>query len=214
MAYCQKEDTREAPGETFGERVQPGRRTDLEGVREMLDCGSSILEVAQENFGMFCRYERSFRSYKRMITSPTKPTTDVILCLGPTNVGKSHWCQETYPKAYWKTRGDWFDEYEGQECVIVDEFYGWLPFDFLLRLMDKYSMLLPIKSNFVRAKFKTLVFTSNTKPQLWYDYSKPGITWAALKRRFTCIKYWRNREQVYDCETFEQVEKIINFIEN
>ena len=31
----------------------------------------------------------------------------------------------------------WWDEYEGQPCVIINDFYGWIRYDDLLRLLDR-----------------------------------------------------------------------------
>ena len=48
--------------------------------------------------------------------------------------------QGNYPEAYWKTKNSgqmqFWDGYTGEETIIVDEFYGWLTFDFMLDVKD------------------------------------------------------------------------------
>ena len=70
--------------------------------------------------------------------------------------------------AYWKQRSNWWDGYSTQETVVLDEFYGWLPFDLLLRLCDRYPLLVETKGGQVQFVAKTIIITSNSLPSNWY----------------------------------------------
>ena len=55
--------------------------------------------------------------------------SEVTVIWGETGVGKSRWASETYPDAYWKPpNSKWWDNYAQEEVIIMDEFYGWLPY--------------------------------------------------------------------------------------
>lgn len=74
----------------------------------------------------------------------------------------------------------WWEGYVGQECVIIDEFYGWIQYDFLLRLLDRYPLRVEVKGGSVNMSATKFVFTSNKEWTQWY----PGIDdTSALKRR-------------------------------
>jgi len=68
--------------------------------------------------------------------------------------------------------GTWWDGYEGQHTVVIDEFYSWLRYDFFLRLTDRYPLQVETKGGSVHFVSHRIVFTSNTPPSEWY----PNIT--------------------------------------
>lgn len=75
---------------------------------------------------------------------------------------------DTYPNAYWKQRSNWWDGYFNHETVIIDEFYGWLPFDLILRICDRYPLMVETKGGQVQFVAKNIIFTTNSNPVSWY----------------------------------------------
>jgi len=70
-------------------RGSPSKRTDLDRAKELLDSGADEKKIADECFGAWCRFEKSFTKYRRM-TLPVKDwVMDVRILYGPTEVGKS-----------------------------------------------------------------------------------------------------------------------------
>lgn len=86
---------------------------------------------------------------------------------------------DKYPKAYWKQRSNWWDNYESHESVILDDFYGWLPYDTLLRICDRYPLMVETKGGQCHFLAKNVVLTSNNTPAQWYK----NINLAAFIRR-------------------------------
>lgn len=191
-AYCSKEQGRISEPVVHGRIAEPGKRTDLDSAIVTLRETLSLKRVAEEHPSVYVKFSRGLRDLQRIMVSPTKPTTDVCFIFGPTGSGKSHFLRSEYPKGYWKQNSLWWDDYEGESTVIVDEFYGWLPFSELLRLCDKYPLLVQTKGGQVRAKFRRIFFTSNTMLDKMYDFSKHGINWAPLVRRFTSFMYFKS----------------------
>lgn len=87
---------------------------------------------------------------------------------GPTGTGKSRWALESFPNSYWKQRSIWWDGYSNEETVVLDEYYGWLPFDTLLRLCDRYPLLVESKGGQLQFNSKKIVITTNSNPRNWY----------------------------------------------
>jgi hypothetical protein len=128
----------------------------------------AIEEIADNEFDLWVRYYRAFEKYLCMKTAPRDWKTNVHVLQGPTGTGKSKWAMDNYPGAYWKQRSNWWDGYVGQETVVLDEFYGWLPFDLLLRLCDRYPLLVETKGGQTQFVAKTIIITTNMLPCNWY----------------------------------------------
>lgn len=62
----------------------------------------------------------------------------------------------------------------------MDDFYGWLPFDQILRLCDAYPLMVETKGSQTNFVAKTVCITSNTLPSTWY---KNVPNFAAFIRR-------------------------------
>lgn len=168
----------------------------LLAIKEQLDKGATSAEIAELDFPLWVRYYRAFEKYTCLKTIPRSTIADVIVIQGPTGTGKSRYAFDTYPGAYWKQRSNWWDGYIGESVCILDEFYGWLPFDLLLRLCDRYPMLVETKGGQTQMIAQTIVFTTNKNPRDWY---KDGY-WAALERRITkfiCIPS-QNNIKIFD----------------
>lgn len=76
----------------------------------------------------------------------------------------------------------WFDGYQGQHTLILDDFSGdYCAFRYLLRLLDKYKLKVEIKGGFAWAVWTTVVITSNIHPVGWYHDTDTS----PLQRRLT-----------------------------
>lgn len=131
---------------------------------------------------------------------PRKLDKIVILILwGESGTGKSRKAFDENPDAYVvpKPNGGsiWFDGCANKETFIFDEFYGWCPYDLLLRILDVHPLQLPTKGGFQHCVANKFVFTSNKPWEEWYSPEMAAKTdnFAALRRRIsewgTVIKF-------------------------
>lgn len=158
-----------------------GREERLLALKKKIDEGATDKELAEEDFASFIQYHRGLRIYRLVNSKPRNHPVETIVIIGPTGTGKSKWCMDNYPDAYWKQRSAWWDNYTGQETVIIDEFYGWLPYDLLLRLCDRYPLLVETKGSNVQFVAKRIIITSNHVPDRWYK----AVYFDAFIRRVT-----------------------------
>lgn len=187
IAYCKKEDTRvDGPWE-FGEKKEQGKREDVLIVKEMIDEGATIADVQDAYFESWVRNYKAFDRYKRDRTESRNWEMEVLVYWGPPGTGKTRKAVEDNPGAYMKPEGEWWDGYTGQECVIMDDFYGSrMSWGFLLKLLDRYPLLVPFKGGFHQFSSKRIIITSNVDCHEWYDFvGKPQMKLQALLRRVT-----------------------------
>lgn len=70
---------------------------------------------------------------------------------------------------YYKPHGKWWQRYDGEHTVIMDDFYGWVPYDEMLRIMDRYPHKVETKGGYKEFLSKQLIITSNLHPCEWYN---------------------------------------------
>lgn len=186
--YCRKPDTRVDGPYEFGKWISGGgSRTDLISVQEDLDNGVSMPDIASNHFGTFLRYHKGLALYSLLKTpSRTKKTTGVFI-FGPTGTGKTTYCLEQSPTCYFKQPSQWWDAYNGTDPVVLDDFYGWLPYHELLRIIDKFPYMVQSKGGQVPFLAPICYITSNKKPHHWYKDEKITSDMSALERR---IERW------------------------
>lgn len=146
-------------------------------MKQLIDDGKSNIDLAEHDFPIWLQYTKQFDHYRVLISKPRNHPVEVIVIQGPTGTGKSRYALENFPVAYWKQRSNWWDNYQDHETVILDEFYGWIPYDMLLRICDRYPLLVETKGGQTNFVAKKIVFTTNQNPENWYKnvYFKPFI---------------------------------------
>lgn len=150
-------------------------------------------DIFEEFPGLAFKYQRGIAACKQAYGDQRdkEKTPKIIIYWGESGTGKTRRATSEYPEAYVLSKDNgngaiWWDGYEGQDCVVFDEFYGWVKYDMLLRVLDRYPLRVQVKGGSVEFVATTFVFTSNKPWEEWYSDDVRGKT-DALGRR---IREW------------------------
>jgi len=199
-AYCTKQGALDGPFE-YGVPPSKGgvfaKKTTYNILMDMVKEGASSLLIAETIPSLWFRHRSNILSTRALLTPDRDFVTEVVVYWGRTGLGKS---RRAYYEAieefgargvYFKMRDSgaqsWWDEYEGQPCVIINDFYGWIRYDDLLRLLDRYPQRVPIKGGFSNFVARKVYITSNEAPDSWYPkvYETLPFIGGALERRLS-----------------------------
>lgn len=170
--YCSKSES--AVPDTFFEwgeisQVKHGQRSDLERFRDMIDEGMSFYDIVAQD-AKFLRYHNLYKAYVAAIPAKTRGELEVIYIWGPPGTGKSHKVHSDYPEAFCPNFGQegsiWWDGYSGHKTVILDDInLAKFPREYILKVLDRYKLMLPVKGSTVPAQYDKIIMTSNVNPQ-------------------------------------------------
>lgn len=175
-----------------------GQRTDLNFVKEEIMLGKSVDQIALETPMTYHQYGRTLEKLEDIKNKKIwrHEMTSGTWYHGKTGTGKSHVAFHEYnPETcyLWTNDKGWWDGYEGQETVIMNDFRGEIPYNMMLQLIDKYPMNVP-RRNRKPAPFisKNIIITSSLHPK----------------------KIYHNRDEEDDIEQLIRRVKVIELSEN
>jgi len=201
-AYCSKEESR-VPGGHAGPwqhgsdasvPTKKGERTDLKRVFELLSTGSKEQDIMMDPdlFPVWARYYRAIERFELMHQPKRNWITFTTVYWGTSGCGKTRRAHYeaglkddgTPGEPYYvlrKPQGNavYWDGYQGEKHIIIDEFYGWIPRTMMQCICDRYPAIIDTKGgarNFLATK---IWITSNEEPKDWW--SKIGL--GAMTRR-------------------------------
>lgn len=206
--YCHKSET-QVP-DTWREKglLRSPKKNHTDAIYQAIKDGAGTAELMEISFSS---YSRCFKAVEKALDLQRKgllpgqagprlrPTQFVQpraeLHWGATGTGKTRYClqvaDDEFKGSVFRKPADgaWWDGYEGEPCVLIDDFDGETPIGTLLQLLDGtgHAVKLPVKGGFVSITAKCFLITSNKSHRQWY----PKATNAqldALERRFTLIK--------------------------
>ena len=170
-----------------------GKRSDLDGAVEDIQAGASIREVARAHPVQFIKFNRGLHSLVQMMSEPRRldMMPRCFVMFGGTGTGKSAraWgLSGTFPTGmYAKSAalGNWWDMYQGEEAVFLDEFRGQMTITDFLQLVDVYPWISQNKGGTVNHRGSTFIFASPVNPLEWWDWTGKEGKQFQLERRLT-----------------------------
>lgn len=128
----------------------------------MVRSGASEVDIADANPGAYLRYNRGIRVAMLLHRKPRNFMPRILWFYGPTGTGKSRAASEFGPSIFWApTDKFWFDGYDGQETVVLDDYRrNYCTFTLLLKLLDRYAMQVPIKGGYTNFCCRNIIITT------------------------------------------------------
>ncbi len=201
ISYCKEIGKRAAttaahphPGpHVIGTMAASQRANALSKWRSVLDMikanvnGQELCEAHPSIIGMYNRGVNAMRFIQMKTNSRIWRSLNCEWYWGPTGLGKSrkaeYFNNAGYRLSTYADKTTWWDGYEGEKDVIIDELVrGSIPYAELLCILDGYQYRLGTKGGHTYALWTHVVITSNSSPQELY-----GMDIAPLLRRLNTV---------------------------
>ena len=169
--------------------VVQGQRTDLEKIKLAIEENVPEIEIAADNFETWVRFRGSFLKYRELVAEQESTEfrhVEVQVYMGNTGTGKTRAAMEE--KSVYKIQGDemqWWDGYQGEDTLVIDEYANQIKCTKLLGILDGYQLRLPIKGGFTYAAWHKVIITTNL--EVLHEQANDRHR-DALHRRIT--EYW------------------------
>lgn len=197
--------------EEYGElqEEKQGRRTDLEDILSMIKDGASELEIIEKHPHFMNNpgaYDRVRGLIQKEIANRWR-SVEVTYIYGDTGAGKTKYVTDLcggYDGYYRVTDYEHpFDDYDGQETIVFDEFRSDLPIAAMLNYLDGHPVDLPCRYHNKKALWTQVFIISNIPLNAQYR----GIlidepTMRAFERRISRVLHFRTGQE-------PQEEKVI-----
>ncbi len=211
--YCKKERTRlDGPYEYGTPRAQ-GKRVDLETFKDDVMSGAKKRDLLADHYTIIAKYPKFYDTLTMMNRPERTEELVVTLLIGDTGLGKTRSVMDRFgaDPDFWiaplNNGTMWYDTYDGNTKVLIDDFSGaasHISLCSLLRLLDRYPVLVPTKGSHTWWLPTQLFITTNILPRDWYKWENRGEQYKALARRFHKVYLYYVPLSESDCGYIEQ----------
>ena len=185
IEYCKKENNFKEFGDVDNVNGNQGFRTDLDKVAEMVKDGATLAEVAEAQPKSWIHYHKGITSLKTVLSEPYTPSgLRGVWFYGVAGAGKSRYVHETFTDLYLKQQNKWWDNYQGEKHVLLDDLDTDKLAHHLKIWADRYPCTGEVKGGTVNLTHDLFIVTSNFTPgELFKDLDYRTVE--AIERRFS-----------------------------
>jgi len=189
IEYCKKDEVFIEHGDPPQESNTPGNQATIEKWDKVKDSAKrgNLEEIPSD---IFVRY---YSALKRIMADNMQRPQDLdsvcgLYYYGIAGSGKTTKARAEYPGSYIKSRDRWWDGYQGEETVILDDLdkYHVALAGLIKDWADKWTFKAEVKGGYIWIRPLRFIITSQYSiDQIWDDIE----TRQALHRRFTCTHF-------------------------
>ena len=131
-------------------------------------------DIVEQHTATYIRYPRGIERTFEVLGKLQKCEweMEVIVLWGSSGSGKTTLAKQSFPNYYlfMPQRGatTWWNKYQGEETIIIDEFANNFPFHYALQVLEQPGILVETKGNTVQLTAKRIVITSMKSPIEWW----------------------------------------------
>lgn len=166
--YCKKD----GKFKEFGVISRQGERSDLNTAIELISAGKTTEQVALAEPATYVKYHAGLEKLIYHQSKHRNTMPDITWYWGEAGVGKSHNATEGVPEeqVFRKHDPKWWDGYEQQECVVIDDIdpEAW-NFRELLQTLDKYPKAVQVKGGFRKLNSRIINITCEHPPEKFWS---------------------------------------------
>lgn len=168
--YCTKEESRVAGPFFYGKTPhKQGHRSDIVEFVSHIKRGATDAELIDLCPSAYVKYHKAGDKIRSVLHKWEPKPLIVELYYGPTNTGKTYKAITENAGYYFKPPGPWWDGYESNKVVIMDEFDGrFFTFGDCKIYLDSVLGTLPVKGSYVPRAYEKVILISNLHPKEWY----------------------------------------------
>lgn len=163
--YCKKDGN----FKEIGKLSEQGKRSDLDEIGQMIIEKTPLIEIAKKHPGDFIRYNKGFIALKNTLSEDRKTKPKVFWLWGTSGVGKTYTATHNHSTYYIKDGTMWWDNYDQEEAIIIDDFDGKWPFRDLLRLLDHNKYQGQYKGGYVKINSPYIYITCEFPPSHFWQ---------------------------------------------
>lgn len=182
-------------------------------IAEEIKKGATMKQIAEDFPEEYMKNHKGIKQWKDEISLTRQKKTKVIIYWGVSGAGKSYKVFQQDPLAYEVPDNEgnfpWFDGYDGQKSMVLNDFSGWIKHSMMLKMMDRYPMQIRNKGGHTTMIPDTLFITSNHDPKTWYRklWDKNEETERAFFRRVDIIEHFTEKWEENEDEPLQWITR-------
>lgn len=167
--YCSKQGDYDESGTIS---VGQGHRADISEVTDLIRSGSTTIEEIMFDYPeLYVRYYRAFERMFSTLCQPRSRPPEVYWRWGLAGTGKTRWVIDKHGpnNVYIKDNTSWWDGYNQQDVILIDDFDNQIPYRTLLRILDRYAYQGQVKGGYVQINSPYIFITCEFHPTHYWS---------------------------------------------
>lgn len=136
----------------------------MDDVAEAVLSGASLRSIVEDHATTFIKYHRGIERMKEVLDEDREEAPHVVWLWGKAGVGKTRRAIESHASCYIKDGTQWWNGYNQEEAIVIDDFDFRWPYRDLLRLLDRYKYQGQTKGGYVKINSPYIYITCEHPP--------------------------------------------------